>query len=178
MATIQTQEDRQLLMREWTHQRYKISTNPALIPLDQLNDILQSEEFHWASPLPMDQLERLVHNSLCFAMYDNNADERLETESAPAERSLIGFARWIWDQVSVAYLTDVYIAPEYRGKRLGVWMMECIDEMFRSMPHLRGMILIADRGSTVETFYRRHLAMHDLEPPSFCMDRKGRGTAY
>jgi hypothetical protein len=90
---------------------------------------------------------------------------------------LIGFARFITDLVTVNYLTDVYILHEYRSRRLGVWLMECIDEVFVSIPHLRGMILIADRGSPPEEFYRKYLAMGDLAGRAFCMDRKGQGGA-
>lgn len=178
-------------IRSWTKDSYLISTDPSLIALDALNDIFASDDFHWGSPLPLDHLQTFVQRSLCFALYDTAADiDAQQQQQGPRppdaspgpgpghQRRLIGFARWITDMVTVNYLTDVYILPEHRGKRLGVWMMECIDDMFKAMPHLRGMILIADRGSSTEAFYRRHLSMIDLASPSFCMDRKGKGSAH
>ncbi|KIW11653.1 hypothetical protein PV08_10955 [Exophiala spinifera] len=172
-------------VRSWTKHRYLISTDPSLIPLDALNDIFASGEFHWGKPLPLDHLEIFVQRSLCFALYDTAASAGSGARQEPSgaggpgqRRRLIGFARWITDMVTVNYLTDVYIVPEHRGKRLGVWMMECIDDMFKGMPHLRGMILIADRGSSTESLYRRHLSMVELASPSFCMDRKGQGSSH
>lgn len=168
----------------WTRDNYQISTDPSLIPLDELNQLFDSHDFHWGKSLPDQELERMVRNSLCFVLYEiatlpsTSTEPQALHQSRPSRQNkLIGFSRWIWDGVTVAYLTDVYISPEHRGKRLGVWMMKCIDETFRSLPHIRGMILIADRGSRTEALYRQHLSMDDLEDPGFLMDRKGRGAA-
>lgn len=56
-------------------------------------------------------------------------------------------------------------------------MMACIDETFRSMEHLRGMILIVDRGGGEELLYRKYLGMEDVKSPAILLDRKGRGSA-
>lgn len=40
--------------------------------------------------------------------------------------ALVGCARVVTDFVSVAYLTDVFILPEHRGRGVGSWMMECL----------------------------------------------------
>jgi|ERR1712000_380279 len=166
-------------IRSWTKDNYFLSTDSSLIPLDALNDIFASDDFHWGRSLPLEHLQMIIRRSLCFALYDISSPPGLINQSqGSGQRRLIGFARWITDMVTVNYLTDVYIFPEYRNKRLGVWIMKCIDEVFNSMPHLRGMILIADRGSSTEAFYRKHLNMVDLESPGFCMDRKGRGAAH
>lgn len=177
-------------VKDWVRDTYLISTDPSIIPLDALNnDIFAADDFHWGRPLPLEHLCTLVQRSLCFALYDVLGSGSGSGSAAgggyassgesqhPQHRKLIGFARWITDMVTVNYLTDVYILPAYRGKRLGAWMMECIDEMFRDMPHVRGMILIADWGSSTEEMYRKYLAMDDLQSPSFLMDRKGRGAA-
>ena len=156
---------------------FVISTDPSLIPLDDLNEFFNSME--WAKPLPDEELRNTVQRSLCFALY-----ETLEVENhsghnsgGSRQRKLIGFARWITDMVTVAYLTDVYILPSHQGKGLGTWMMGCIDETFKSLEHLRGMILIVQPGSRSELLYRKHLAMDDLESPAILLDRKGRGSA-
>jgi GNAT superfamily N-acetyltransferase len=38
----------------------------------------------------------------------------------------IGYARVLTDYVRFAYLMDVFILEEYRGKGLGKWLMECV----------------------------------------------------
>jgi len=157
----------------WTRDNYEISTDPSLIALDALNDLFGSVDLSWAKPLPLEVLQAMIQNSLCFVLYQ----VEIGGAASQASRRLIGFARWISDMVTVAYMTDVYIMPEYRNRGLGVWMVQCVDETFQSMPYLRGMVLIADRGSAAETLYRKHLGMQDLESPGFLMDRKGRGAA-
>lgn len=162
----------------WKKENYEISTDPSLIPFEQLNQLFDSDDFHWGKSLPPEELRTMVQASLCFVLYEITDASHGTLSESPPRRKVIGFSRWIWDRVTVAYLTDVVISSEYRGRRLGVWMMECIDETFKSLPHLRGMILIVDRGSPIETFYRKHLSMEDLDAPGILMDRKGRGTAY
>lgn len=152
----------------WTlENKFEISTNPSLIPLSTLNEMFASSEMPWAKPLPIAELQALIDRSLCFALYEINS----------SDRKLIGLSRWISDFVTVAYLTDVYILPAYRSRGLGKWMMRCVDETFKSMEHLRGMILIVNRGSPEEVLYRKYLDMDDLSSPAILLDRKGRGSA-
>ncbi|EXJ80910.1 hypothetical protein A1O3_07198 [Capronia epimyces CBS 606.96] len=167
----------------WHRDNFEISTDPTLIPLDTLNEFLASDDMSWAKPLPFKELEAMVHRSVCFALYenDNNKDDNNDNNHPPPQprpKKLIGLTRWITDGVTVVYLNDVYILQEYRGKRLANWMMECVDEVFNSMEHLRGMIMIVDKGSQAEALYRTHLSMDDLESPGILLDRKGKGSAY
>jgi GNAT superfamily N-acetyltransferase len=178
-------------VQHWTKDdKYLISTDPALIPLNSLNnDIFNADDFSWGKSLPDTQLRTLIDASLCFGLYeisppptesatDRDQSHIVGSHHPPANKTtkLIGFARFITDHVTVHYLTDVYILPTHRAKGLGVWLMQCIDEVFQSSSLLRGMILIADRGSRTEEFYRKHLSMGDLAGEAFCMDRKGRGA--
>ena len=186
----------------WTKDdKYLISTDPSLIPLDSLNDdIFGAEDFNWGCPLPTNALQTLVNRSLCFGLYELPERKATSSSSSILEEStstqtrdqnqhppvtiappnpvpkLIGFSRLITDLVSVHYLTDVYILPAYRSHGLGIWMIQCIDEVFLATPYLRGMILITERGSRTEDFYRRYLNMGDLAGGGFCMDRKGGGA--
>jgi hypothetical protein len=184
----------------WTKDtKYLVSTDPWLLPLQSLNDdIFGADDFDWGRPLPPEKLRTLVQRSLCFGLYElhpgttsypasSTQVNAIQPQHPPTSTSLppagpqppgelIGFARLITDLVTVHYLTDVYILPTHRNKGLGKWLMACIDEMFRSAPDLRGMILIAERGSRNEGFYRRYLGMGELQGGGFCMDRKGRGA--
>ena len=47
----------------------------------------------------------------------------------------IGLARVVTDRATFAYLCDVYVLEEFRGKWLGVWLMECV----MSHPDLQGL---------------------------------------
>ena len=47
----------------------------------------------------------------------------------------MGFARVITDFATIAYLGDVFVVDEYRGRGLSKWMMECITQH----PALQGL---------------------------------------
>lgn len=59
--------------------------------------------------------------SLCFALRD--------------ETRQIGFARVISDRATIALLNDVFVLPEFRGRGLGKWLVECA----MSHPELQGL---------------------------------------
>lgn len=63
-----------------------------------------SKESYWARGIPLETVERSIHNSWCFSVLS------LEQQ--------VGFARLITDHSTFAYLADVYILPEHRGKGL------------------------------------------------------------
>jgi len=66
----------------------------------------------------------------------------------------------ITDQVSFAWLTDVYVLDEFQGKGLGSWLIACIDEVLSSWPELRRFCLITHGPST---FYEEKLKMQAFE---------------
>lgn len=87
---------------------FTISTNRARLDLDALHALLRST--HWAREMSRDILEKAVRKSLCFGLYDSDV--------------LIGFARLITDHCTYAYMTDVILAAEYRGRGLGKWLTQ------------------------------------------------------
>ena len=60
----------------------------------------------------------------------------------PAGRQF-GYARMVTDKATFAYLADVFIDQNYRGKGLGKWFVD----MILAHPYLRGLrrILLATR---------------------------------
>ena len=73
----------------------------------------------------------------------------------------IGLARLITDYVTFAYLTDVYVLPDYQGKGLGSWMMGCISETMEKWTALRGLILITSK--TGAPWYNKLLGADNLD---------------
>jgi hypothetical protein len=45
-------------------------------------------------------------------------------------RQQIGFARFVTDAATFAYLCDVYVLEEYRERSLGLWLVQ------QALPHL------------------------------------------
>ncbi len=98
---------------------YKISTNPRLIDLDALHTYLSRS--YWAEGIPKEILAKAIASSLCFALFDGSRQ--------------VGFARVVTDRATFAYLCDVYVLEEYRGRGLGEWLIE---ELL-SHPDLQGL---------------------------------------
>src|SRR5918997_3746569 len=92
---------------------YEISTDPARVDLDVVHRFL-SEEAYWSPGVPRDVVERSIAGSIPFGLYRDG-------EQA-------GFARVITDSATFAYLADVFVLPEHRGRGLGVWLVETILE--------------------------------------------------
>lgn len=63
-----------------------------------------AHQSNWANGIPMETVKRSIDGSLCFGIYKNTAQ--------------IGFARWITDRATFAYLADVYVLPAYQGNGL------------------------------------------------------------
>jgi len=66
--------------------------------------------------------------------------------------AMIGLARLITDSVTVIWLTDVYILPEWQNQGLGTWLNACVKEWVDMMPYLRRLSLIAAEGRLERTY--------------------------
>jgi GNAT superfamily N-acetyltransferase len=80
-----------------------------------------SEESYWARGRSEEKTRTAIENSICFGIY--------------SDRDQVGFARVVSDRATFAYIGDVFVLPEYRGRVLGKWLMECILQH----PELRGL---------------------------------------
>ena len=91
----------------------------------------------WARGFSAEQLQEAFRNSLCFSLF--------------TEGRQIGFARIVTDRVTFAYLCDVYIEEQCRGRGLGTWLVQCALE-HPSVLRLRRVALITH---DAQEFYRR-----------------------
>lgn len=93
-------------------------------------------------------------------------------------REQIGMARMCTDYVTFAYLTDVYLLPEWRKDGLGKWMVACVKEVIDGIPELRRAMLLTSTGVGQE-FYKRELGWWDVveerQEGLGCMTLKGWG---
>jgi GNAT superfamily N-acetyltransferase len=105
---------------EQTRDNYLISTDKSLLNVDFIHQFLAGQSY-WATNIPIETVRNSLHLSLCFGVYH--------------AQSQIGFARVISDFATIAYLGDVFIDTEYRGRGLSKWLMQCVVEH----PHLQGL---------------------------------------
>ena len=76
---------------------------------------------YWAEGISKEIVRRSIEGALCFGVFEKEKQ--------------IGFARMITDRATFAYLADVFIIEEYRGRGLSKWLMEVI----LSHPDLQGL---------------------------------------
>lgn len=99
-------------MLEWQRDGYVISTDRARLDIDVIHAFLTT--CYWAEGIPRDVVEKSIAHSLPFGIYKNGAQ--------------VGFARVITDYATYAYLADVFVLPEHRGRHLAVWLVQVISE--------------------------------------------------
>jgi GNAT superfamily N-acetyltransferase len=104
---------------EWSRDTFTVSCDPLKVDRQVVWDFLASS--YWAQGIPQSTVEKSMEGSLCFALL--------------ATDRLIGFARVISDRATIAYLGDVFVLPEYRGRGFGKWLMQCV----MSHPELQGL---------------------------------------
>lgn len=68
-----------------------------------------SNESYWAAGVPLSTMETAIRNSLCFGLYQGEAQ--------------VGFARVVTDHATFAYLADVFVAAPHQGRGLARWMV-------------------------------------------------------
>lgn len=90
---------------------FSISTDKSLLQPHVIQDYLAKQSY-WAQGIPIELVEQAIEHSLCFGVYK--------------EKKQVGFARVVTDYVSMAYLADVFILPDYQGNGLGKQLMKTI----------------------------------------------------
>ena len=120
-----------------------LSDDSAWLPLDDIYDFL-SQETYWARGLPRDVFERSIANSLCLGAYRQANDG--------SHGDLVGFARVITDRATFAYLCDVFVLPDWRGKGISHALMDFLRE-HPDLQTLRRTVLVT---TGADWLYRKH----------------------
>jgi GNAT superfamily N-acetyltransferase len=133
---------------------YFASDEPELVDLDQVHAWISGESY-WAEGRPREVMAQAVQNSLVIGLYT-------------ADGTQIGFARFVTDYATFAWLCDVFIDSAHRGNRLGSFLVQTAIEH----PDVRGarQILAAEPGRSL---YAR-FGYSPLRRPERWMERPGR----
>lgn len=101
-------------------ENFEISTDKSKLDIDMIHKFL-IEDSYWAQTRTFEQTKTAIENSICFGVYLNDRQ--------------VGFARVVSDRATFAYLGDVFILDEFRGRGLSKRLMETIV----SHPELQGL---------------------------------------
>ncbi|ELR08072.1 hypothetical protein VC83_01600 [Pseudogymnoascus destructans] len=124
----------------WYHENYMISTSPELIQPEAVNAAFESDAIYWARGMEPEYLKKMLSKSLCFGVYALPESSRTGWSQQSSSDWFCSFT----DEVTFAYLIDVYVLEEHQGKGLGSWLVEYVNEEFASWPHLRRVMLMAN----------------------------------
>ena|SRR5688572_27899742 len=139
---------------EVTRGEFAISTRKELLDTEEVHRFL-AEESYWAQSRTLEQTRRAIENSLCFGVFQGNKQ--------------IGFARVVSDFATFAYVGDVYILAEHRGRGLSKWLMETIVS-HPDLQNLRRWLLATRDAHGLYAQYE----FHPLRHPERWMERTAR----
>jgi len=107
------------MTQEWRRGEYLISTDKHLLDLSAIHSFLATS--YWAEDIPFETVKKSIDHSLNFGVYIAGKQ--------------VGFARVITDYTTYAYIGDVYILEDFRGRGLSKWLMRVIV----NHPELQGL---------------------------------------
>jgi GNAT superfamily N-acetyltransferase len=99
-----------------------VSDDPARLDLALVHGFLASS--YWAAGIPEETVARAIAGSLAVGLYEMEGGGRQ-----------LGFARAVTDRATYAYLADVFVLPEARGRGLGTFLVESL----LAHPDLQGL---------------------------------------
>jgi len=127
-----------------------ISTDKEKLQIDVIHQFLT--ETYWAKGRTLDEVKKTIEHCLCFGMY--------------LDGKQIGFARLATDYTVFAYLMDVFVLPEYRGKGYSKQLMKVINEE----PQLQSCKVWMLKTSDAHKLYKQ-FGYTELKYPEKVMER-------
>lgn len=172
--------------QNWSRDDFIISTDKTSLSIPSINNAFAEDFMYWVKPVPNNVLQEIINNSFCLGLYKVvqqgsgskfTSHQPLEALKAGAVEQ-VGFARLITDNITFAYLTDLYVLPEYQGLGLGGWLLDCVDELLGVLPYLRWSMLRTSAQKSKESYEKRLgmsvLPSGDVRDGPVMMGKKGR----
>jgi GNAT superfamily N-acetyltransferase len=130
---------------------YWISDDRSLIDVDVVHGWMSGESY-WAKGRQREVTARSIEHSLVLGLYTTEGEQA-------------GFARFVTDRATFAWLCDVFVAAEHRGNGAGTFLVQTAV----GHPDVAGIrqLLMATPGRSL---YRRH-GFADLRRPERWLER-------
>lgn len=119
----------------WERAPYRISDDSAVVDLAVVHGFLATS--YWARGISRETIARAIAQSVSLSLFLGDRQ--------------VGFARVVTDRATFAYLADVFVVEDQRGRGLGAWLVESV----LAHPELQGLRrwLLATRDA--HALYRR-----------------------
>jgi N-acetylglutamate synthase-like GNAT family acetyltransferase len=102
-----------------TQKELKISDDKNLLQIEFIHRLLK--ESYWSKGIPLETLKSAIDGSLCFGTYQGSHQ--------------VAFARVVSDGATFAWICDVIVDPNYRGKGISKKLMKYI----MAHPRMQGL---------------------------------------
>lgn len=89
-----------------------VSKDKTRLNIKMIHNFLSNDSY-WAKSRSLDKVKKSIENSICFGVYD-------------AYNNQCGFARVVSDLAIYAYIMDLFILEEYRGRGVGKMLVKHI----------------------------------------------------
>lgn len=139
------------MSREWHKDGYTISTERGRLDIRLVHRYI-SEESYWGRGRALEVVSRSVEHSLPFGVY--------------AGDEMVAFARVVTDYATFAWVADVFVVAEHRGRGLSKWLMETM----LAHPDLQGFRRWLLATKDAHGLYRQY-GFDDLRRPERFMER-------
>ena len=131
--------------------QFEISTDKTRLDVAAIQDFLNNRSY-WARNRTLEQTITAIENSICFGVYLGGR--------------MIGFGRVVSDMATFAYVGDVFVDEDLRGKGVSKMLMQAMIDH----PDLQGLrrwiLATADAHGLYEQF-----GFHSLTFPDRWMER-------
>lgn len=134
---------------------YTVTTDPARVDAVQIHAMLRTA--YWSEFIRFDVVERALKNSLVVVAIDN------------ATGKTVAVARLVTDYATFAWLCDVFVMPEHRGKGLSKRMLTVLESDERLKTLRRWCLATRDAHGLYEQFGYRGVdakAWMEKKPPA------------
>lgn len=135
---------------EWQRDGFTISTDPNRLDMAYTVDYLAGT--YWGQGTDKARIRRSIENALIFGLYQDDGRQ-------------VGFARVVTDFARFAWLSDVFVSDDLRGKALGKWLVACAV----NHPDLAGMSRYLLATADAHGLYRQFGFRALPEPQNFML---------
>jgi GNAT superfamily N-acetyltransferase len=125
------------MVESWERGDYSISTDRSRLDVELIHDFISNQSY-WGQGRTLEVVQRALDNSLNFGLYNDTKQ--------------VGFARVVTDYATFAWIADVFIIPEHRGRGLSKWLMELMLSHPRLQGFRRWVLATKDAHSLYERF--------------------------
>jgi GNAT superfamily N-acetyltransferase len=144
-------EDLHKVANTWRCDEFEISDDRSRLDFKLIHAYLSTESY-WAAGRDIETVRRSIENSLPFGIFEDDTQ--------------VGFARVLTDYATFAWIADVFVLKQYRGRGLSKWLMEVI----LAHPDLQGFRRWVLATKDAHELYRK-FGFQELKRPERWMER-------